>query len=262
MSDRVRTISAVLLAVAVGACTGEQPLVEVKGACADVFKAQVCTWATTKGQNLVEAGAVVPLASIENAPADQPMVWPPAAAAVIDMPEPVRQQGGLTQLTMFWEAVGHPPGAFMTPHFDFHFYTVAASERAAMDCQDLSKPATLPAAYDLPDIQLPPEMARMMGVPALIGLCVPQMGMHALLTSEIERKDAMSGSMVIGYYKGRPIFIEPMLSKAMLMRKQSFDLPIPDVPGLAGAHPTKFHAGYDATQQAYRFTFSGFTPAT
>ena len=262
MSHRGRTIPAVLLALAVGACTGGEPLVEVPGACADVFKAQVCTWAKTKGNNLVEAGAVVPLASIENAPADQPMVWPPAAAAEIDMPEPARQQGGLTQLAMYWEAGGHPPGAFMTPHFDFHFYTVAAAERAAMDCKDLSKAASLPAGYSLPDIPLPPEMAQMMGVPALIGLCVPQMGMHALLTSEIERKDAFSGSMVIGYYKGTPIFIEPMISKAMLMRKQSFDLAIPDVPGLAGAHATKFHAEYDATQPGYRFTFSGFTPAT
>lgn len=62
---------------------------EAKAACADVFKAQVCTWAKTRGKNLVKAGAVVPLASIENAPADQPMLWPPAPAAEIDMP--VRQ---------------------------------------------------------------------------------------------------------------------------------------------------------------------------
>jgi hypothetical protein len=262
MSHRVQTIPAVLLALAVGACTGEEPLTEVKGACADVFKAPVCTWAKMKGKILVEAGAVVPLASIENAPADQPVVWPPAAAAEIDMPEPVRQQGGLTHLTMFWEPVGHPTSAFMTPHFDFHFYTVAGSERAAIDCKDLGKPTSLPAAYGLPDIPLPPEMARMMGVPALIGLCVPQMGMHAILTSDIERKDTISGSMVIGYYKGKPVFIEPMISKAMLMRKQSFDLTIPDIPGLAGAHATKFHAKYDATQQAYRFTFSAFTLAS
>lgn len=263
MSHSVPGISAVLLALtAVGARTGEEPLVQVRGACADVFKAQVCTWAKTKGNTLVEAGAVVPLASIENAPTEQPMAWPPVAAAAIDMPEPVLHQGGLTQLTMYWEAGGHPPAPFMTPHFDFHFYTVAASERAAMDCKDVSKPASLPAAYGLPDVPLPPEMAQMTGVPALIGVCVPQMGMHALLQSEIERKDAFSGTMVIGYYKGKPIFIEPMLSKAMLMRKQSFDLPIPDVPGLAGAHPTKFHAEYDAAQRAYRFTFSAFTPAS
>lgn len=261
MSHRVPISAAVLLMLGVSAYTGEKPLVYVKGACAEVFKAQVCTWARTKGKDLVEAGAVVPLASIENAPADQPMVWPPAAAAAIDMPDPVRQQGGFTQLTMYWEAGGHPPAPFMTPHFDFHFYTIAASERAAMDCKDVSKPASLPAAYGLPDVPLPPEMAKMTGVPALIGVCVPQMGMHAMLLTEIERKDAFSGSMVIGYYKGKPIFIEPMLSKQMLMREQSFDLPIPDVPGLTGAHPTKFHAEYDAAQQAYRFTFSAFTPA-
>jgi len=262
MSHPVRTMPAVLLALAVGACKGEEQPVAVKGACADVFTGQVCTWATTKGKNLVEAGAVVPLASIENAPADQAMAWPPVAAAAIDMPDPVGQQGGLNHLTMYWEPGGHPPGAFMTPHFDFHFYSITAAERAAMDCKDLSKPASLPAGYSLPDMPLPPEMAKMIGVPTLTGLCVPQMGMHSVLTTEMERKDAFNGSMVVGYYKGKPIFIEPMISKAMLMEKKSFDLPIPDVPGLAGTHATKFHAEYDAPQQAYRFTFSGFTPAT
>jgi hypothetical protein len=44
----------------------------------------------------------------------------------------------------------------------------------------------------------------------------------------------------------------------MLMRKASFDLPIPDVPGLAGPHPTRFHAEFDAAQQVYRLTFSEF----
>jgi len=88
MSHRVQSLSVVLLALAVGAFTGEAPIVEVKGACADVFQDQVCTWARMKGKRLVEAGAVVPLASIENAPADQPMVWPPAAAAEIDLPKP------------------------------------------------------------------------------------------------------------------------------------------------------------------------------
>lgn len=262
MPHTVRTIAAVLLALAVSACTSEEPLVEVTGACADAFEAQVCTWAKTRGARLVEAGAVVPLASIENAPAEQPMAWPPAMAAAIDMPEPVRQQGGLTHLTVYWEAGGHPPAPFMTPHFDFHFYTISASERAAMDCTDPSKPAALPVGYDLPDMTLPPEMAQMVGVPVLIGLCVPQMGMHAISSSDIDRKDAFGGTMVIGYYKGKPIFIEPMISKAMLMRKESFDLAIPDVPGMAGGQPTSFHAEYDAAQQAYRFIFSGFTPAT
>ena len=260
MPHRVQTLSLTLLAFA-AACSSQDQLVEAKGSCADVFTAQVCTWASTKGKNLVEAGAVVPLASIENAPAEEPMAWPPVAAAEIDMPESVRQQGGLQLLTMYWEPHGHPPGAFMTPHFDFHFYTVPASERAAMDCKDVSKPASLPAGYALPDIPLPPEMAQMTGVPVLVGLCVPQMGMHSVPVADVERKDAFSGSIVIGYYKGKPVFVEPMIARATLMEKKSFDLAIPDVPGLTGAHPTRFHAEFDAAQQAYRFTFSRFTPA-
>ena len=262
MSHLARTIPAVMLALATGACTREEPIVEVKGGCADVFTGQVCTWARTRGTTLVEAGAVVPIASIENAPAEQPMVWPPVAAAEIDMPSPVPEQAGLTQLTMYWEHGGHPPGPFMTPHFDFHFYIVPATERAAMDCHDLTKPASLPAGYGLPDIPLPPEMTGLMGVSTLVGACVPQMGMHALPVSDIERHDVFGGTMVIGYYQGTPIFIEPMISKAMLLQKQSFDLAIPDIPGLSGMHPAAFRAEYDTTQQAYRFTFSGFTGAS
>jgi len=186
-----------------------------------------------------------------------PMVWPPVAAATLDIPEPARKQSGFTHFTMYWEAGGHPPGPYMTPHFDFHFYTIATADRIAIDCKDVSKPTTLPAGFALPDIPLPPDMAKMMGVASLVGLCVPQMGMHSLLGTEMESKDPFRGSMVIGYTKAAPIFIEPMLTKAMLMEKKSFDLPIPAIPGM-GAHPTKFHAEYDAAKQSYRFTFSGF----
>jgi hypothetical protein len=52
-----------------------------------------------------------------------------------------------------------------------------------------------------------------------------------------------------------------MISKAMLMKQASFDLPLPNVPGLKGPRPTKFHAEYDGTQRAYRFTLSGFVAA-
>lgn len=258
MPRLTKPLPAILLSLAIAGCANEPAVVEVKGACADVNTGQVCTWATTKGVDLVEAGAVVPIASIENAPANPPMVWPPVAAAVLDLPEAAKAKGGVTALTMYWEAGGHPPGAFMTPHFDFHFIYAGAPAAKTMDCKDPTKPAALPASYALPDIPLPPDMAKMMGVPALIALCVPEMGMHAILASEIERKDAFNGTMVIGYYGGKPIFVEPMLSKAMLMKKASFDLPIPEVPGLTGPHPTKFHAEFDAATQSYRFILSEF----
>jgi hypothetical protein len=264
MSYRAITVPVVLtslLAISASVRARDAALTQMQGRCADVYKGQVCTTSTMRGTTLVDVGAVIPLASIENAPAEMPMAWPPVPAAWIELSDAVRQQTGFQQFTVDWNAGGHPPAAFMTPHFDFHFYVIPRAEIAAIDCKSENKPAALPAGYTLPDIPLPPEMAGMMGVSTLVGLCVPQMGMHAVPATEVARTDAFGATMVIGYYKGTPIFIEPMISKAMLMKKASFDLPLPNVPGLKGPRPTKFHAEYDATQQVYRFTLSGFVAA-
>lgn len=101
-------------------------------------------------------------------------------------------------------------------------------------------------------------MTTMMGVKTMVGLCVPKMGMHAVTTADVERKEPFQGSMIVGYDMGKPIFFEPMISRAMLMKKESFDLTMPTVPGWTGAQPSKFHAEYDAQKQEYRLIFSGF----
>lgn len=252
-----RSIPAVVV-LTVAACATHPQTVQVNGDCADVYQAHICSWATMQGKNVVEAGVILPVAAIENAPTQVPMVWPPVPSAVLQLPESAQQQTGLTQFTMFWEAEGHPPKPYLTPHFDFHFYTIPAAERTAIDCKDDSKPAALAAGYSLPDQPLPPEMAKMTGVSTLVGICVPQMGMHSLLTTELASDAPFRGSMVIGYYHGKPIFIEPMLSRVMLLEKRSFDLPIPSIPGLSGSYPRVFHATYDAQQNAYHFAFSDF----
>jgi hypothetical protein len=261
MTIRFRTISTALLALALGGCAKAGPVL-AKGACADFYGSQVCSWTATQGNTVIEAGIDVPVASIEKAPAEASMAWPPVAAATLALPEPMTQQTGFTHLTVYWEPMGHPPGPYLTPHFDFHFYSISDGERMAIDCSDVSKPAAMPAAYALPDVPLPPDMAKALGVPVLIGLCVPQMGMHAMPSDKLEGSTPFDGSMVIGYYAGKPIFTEPMLSKAMLLERKSFDLPIPAVPGLAGPHPTKFQAEYNAKEQSYRFIFSGFSTAS
>lgn len=242
------------------ACAKEVPIVEVSGECAEVFQAEVCTWARMQGETVIDVGAIVPIASIANAPDDAPMGWPPVAAASLTLPEAAQQQTGLTHLTIFWESMGHPPGPYLTPHFDFHFYTVSPGDRLSMDCADLTKPAALPAGYSLPDITLPPPMATMVGTSTLIGLCVPQMGMHSLPTVELEGTDPFRGTLVIGYYQGNNIFLEPMVTQAMMMEKRTFTLPIPSIPGMARNYPRAFRAEYDDQQGAYRFVFSDFAP--
>ena len=106
----------------------------------------------------------------------------------------------------------------MTPHLDFHFNTIASAERSAIDCADVSKPAALPTAYTLPDIH-PPGHGQDDGRACLIfGLCVRRNGDGDYL-AELEGEESRFASMVVGYAHGKPIFVEPMVAKAMLMEE-------------------------------------------
>jgi hypothetical protein len=218
-----------------------------------VHGASVCSWAKLDGDRLVGFGLDIPLESIADADAEAPFVWPPALAARIAMPDVVQQRLGVMDVTIFWEAHGHPPRPYQIPHFDYHFYVIPAAEVAAIDCADDTKPDAPPAGYALPNVDIP-------GVGHLIGLCVPEMGMHALRRSEMESEEPFEGTMVIGYYAGEPIFFEPMIPQHRLMSLESFSLDMPAVAGTRRgvALPTRFEAVYDEAASAYEFVFSGF----
>jgi hypothetical protein len=255
MAGRALAVTALVL---LGACSKPVPVAEIQGECGDMFQGKVCTWARMQGDSVIDLGALVPVASIESAPKEYAMAWPPKPVTALALPAAAQQKSGFTHLTIFWEAMGHPPGPYLTPHFDFHFYTISQEQRGAMDCSDLSKPSALPTGYSLPDVTLPPPMAEMIGISNLVGLCVPGMGMHSLLTTELESTSTFRGTMVVGYYQGKPIFVEPMITQTMLMEKQAFDLAIPAIPGMEGSRPRAFRAEYDQQRQAYRFVFSDF----
>lgn len=230
---------------------------ETVGDCQLVFGAPVCTWSRKSGSRVVSFGALIPMAAIENSPDDAPMTWPPTMAAEVPMPADAKSATGVNHLTVFWEAHGHPPTPFLTPHFDFHFYVIDSGERMAITCADSTKPAVLPPGYTLPDMDLP-EIGHLPGV------CVPQMGMHALVTTELEDTATFSGTMVMGYYQGRPIFFEPMIARAKLLERRSFSLPMVTPVGLAAGvrYPTRFEAEYDPVLPGYRFVFSGLHGGT
>ena len=222
----------------------------VQGECRQVNGADVCAWHTMQGDRVTAFGATIPVKVAENAPADMPMVWPPKADATIPLGDMVKTATGFDNITVFWEPHGHPPGPYLTPHFDVHFNTEDVSK---IDCADSTKPAAVPVGFELPDVPIPQ-------LGTLVGLCVPGMGMHSLLSSELRSTDLFRQTMIVGFYHKRPIFVEPMITKATLMDRKSFSIDIPAVPGTSPAqhYPTKFTAVYDSTAQTYRFTFSEF----
>jgi hypothetical protein len=229
----------------------------VQGECRPVYGADVCTWGEMTGEAVTAFGATIPLASAQNAPAEGEMVWPPVSTADIPLPSSVQSATGFDHLKVYWEPHGHPPGPYLVPHFDFHFYSMAADQVDAIDCADSTKPAQLPAGYELPDITIPE-------IGTLVGLCVPKMGMHALLGSELNSTTPFEKTMVVGYVHQRPIFIEPMITRQTLTAQRTFSLDTPQIPGAPTTvhFPQSFRAEYDSTTKAYRFMFSGFGTAT
>lgn len=245
-----------LLLVAACAPAAVEP-VETAGPCANAFGAETCTWTRTQGDSLLAVGATVPLASITGAPDSMPMGWPPAYQADLLFPEN-GAASGLTHYTFAWEPMGHGPLTYLTPHFDFHFNFIPQAERQAIDCSDRTKPTALASGYILPDEALPPEVAAMIGVDTLIGVCVPNMGMHSILESDAAATAPFGATIVVGYYGGSPVFIEPMISRAKLLERQSFELAVPTIPGATRAYPRSFRAEWIPEGEVYRFAFADF----
>ena len=268
----IRRLALAFLVTGLAACSNEeaaqdqvaqvQPAPEqlaqerlVPGDCQSVFDGEICTWSKMLGDELVEFGATVPLATVENAELTGEFVFPPITLARISLPKEVTERTGVDHLGVNWEVHGHPPGPFLTPHFDFHFYMINGAEVEAIDCSDLSKPEALPVAYVLPDLEIP-ELGT------LVGICVPQMGMHALDEAEINATELFGATMVVGYYARDIIFIEPMIARDKLLKREDFTLHIPSLSGRGTgiATPSGFKATYDEQAQAYQFKFS-MTPA-
>ena len=240
----------VLTILAFAASAGAQAKMPATATCAPLFGSNVCTSYQMKDGKISEVTLRVPVAVMENAPANLAMVMPPHPDLDIPFPPVVRQQTGFTFASIWWEAHGHPPAAFMVPHFDLHFYFAPMRTITTIDCKDTAKPSAIPAGYVLPDLT-DPHMGKM------VGACVPQMGMHAVPVADATLKSGWKATLIVGYYRQQPKFFEPMVSNAALLQKKSFTLPVPqDIQPVAHVkYPKTFRAVYQPKAQAYDFTF-------
>ncbi|AFZ67240.1 DUF5602 domain-containing protein [Deinococcus peraridilitoris] len=227
----------------------------VQGETVSFNGAKVTTWAKL-GSNgeIIQVGVTLPLAAVERTPNKMTMMQ-------ANFPAEVQQATFLYNVTVEWNPQGHEPaGRYTNPHFDVHYYTIDKAAVRAIDCKDL----TVMNASKVPKGWLP---AVPPGVPAQ-AVCVPTMGFHSLPATEFARPGQFQPGlfervMIVGDYHGSIIFIEPMVTREALLRKQNFTLPVPSLKTIDHNTlvPTRFNAVYDPQRKVYDFVLSDFRMA-
>lgn len=238
-----------VLALAGGAQAQSQKI--TGGQCKSLYGSTICTSYEMRAGRITQFSVRVPVAMIERAPANIPMVMPPKPALDVPFAPVVEKQTGFTDVNIYWEAHGHGPVPYMVPHFDFHFYFIPERQVEEITCKDFARPRTVPAGYVLPGLVNVPGWGKDMGG------CVPNMGMHAAPKTDFDHETPWKGSLIIGYYSGKTIFFEPMLTTALLLQKHSFSLPVPQgiEPTAHVRYPSEFRAVYLPQSRAYNLTF-------
>jgi hypothetical protein len=147
-----------------------------------------------------------------------------------------------------WNPHGHPPEhVYDVPHFDFHFYTIDEQSRMAIAPKGADADATPPADA------LPAGFIT-------DGDTIPMMGKHYLPGSMTEfHGGKFTATPIYGYYGGKMIFVESMVTVAYLNTKPSLSQPLPQPARFPeqGAYPSAWSVTYDAAAHRYDIAFGG-----
>ncbi len=139
-----------------------------------------------------------------------------------------------------WNAQGHPPGPYMLPHFDFHFYTITAAAQAAIQ----GGPDTVP----VPASFVPVDYVS--GVES-----VPEMGVHWIDTTSAElHGHVFDRTLIYGFSSGSLAFLEPMVTRAFLVNQPNASDQIrqPESFARPGRYPTRYRVYTDAATNTIR----------
>jgi hypothetical protein len=158
---------------------------------------------------------------------------------------------GYDHMGLDWNSHGHEPDHIYTfPHFDFHFYQITSAER------DGITPADTVKAMNAPDTNHVPA-----GYISTVNV-VPRMGVHWAdpTSSEFQPNGSFTRTMIYGYYDGKMIFTEPMITREyMLTRPNStVDMKVPAMYPKTGVYyATKYTVRYDDAAKEYIVSLDG-----
>lgn len=214
----------------------------VAGKSGDLFGDAAKTFAKVDAEgNVVSVGATFEMTSFTSAPADHRF----QDDLVLEMPKAAQEQTIVSHLRVNWLANGHGPDPYGDPHFDFHFYRGSIATIDAIECR---ADETLPAADKVPNGYDEPS------------LCTDRMGFHAWPSKDTSGGE-FRGSIILGYWSGDLVFIEPMIPLTTLEKRATFELPIPKPQSAGGAttlYPTHMLASWDADTKEYTFELDRF----
>ncbi len=224
-------------AAAADTAPSEPATTRVEGKSATLFGSKASSYAYVDDQTgiVVRVGYTVPVKAFLDAPVNAPF----QDDLVLEMPKVARDQTILNHVRVNWLTAGHSPDPYGEPHFDMHFQRGTLDEVDAIDCKA--------------DMRMPPATALPQGYGAP-ELCVNAMGMHSW--PKADKGTDWTGSIIMGFWATKVSFIEPMISKAKLLAKKTFSLPINKPASTGGAHtlyPRRMTAAYDAATDSYAF---------
>jgi hypothetical protein len=224
----------------------------------------------------LEIGVALDERALEGLPTD---MTSHGGMSAIDLALPVRNPTPYRFVELDWNPHGHEPeGVYSLPHFDFHFYTITAVERNAID------PATLgDETYQTMASNLPSEAERHqfyipLSPPQGPIVAVPRMGVHwgDIRSPELqgafghpENARTFTTTFLHGSWNGQFIFDEPMVTRAFILGRKSAESEasrdsVIALPGAqqyrpAGYRPAAYHVTYDAHAHEYHIALTQLT---
>ena len=174
----------------------------------------------------------------------------------VPLPE-AATSAGYDHVSLDWMPHGHAPDTlFGLPHFDVHFYMTTEAERLAIDPSDplyMEKAANRPSADLMPaNFMPPPELDP-----------IPAMGEHWVdVTDPVFSGEPFEAVLIYGAWDGEVIFVEPMVTRDLLVSRRDFGgkLGQPERVAEAVSLPTAWSVSFDAASGAHVVSIDALVP--
>lgn len=148
-------------------------------------------------------------------------------------------------MTIAWAAHGHDPvDIYGVPHFDFHFFFIPETVREGILCtgEDAAICKAQPDPSEIPAFYAPTPEG------------VPLMGWHWIdpRSPEFNGKP-FTTTFIYGFYNSNMSFMEPMMTRDFLLKKENFsqEIPAPQVWPQTGYYAKSYSMEYNTKSKVY-----------